>query len=943
MTGDQWREVLSCYEAAVEVPADQRRRFLQSTTSDPEVLEKVLRMIGTLEENNGELTGELPPLEQQSRTGTRVGHYDLVAPLGQGGMGDVYKGWDTALDRTVALKFLRPEHAGAPAATARIVHEAKAASALNHPNIVTVYEVLEDGDSLVIVMEFVDGQSVRQRYTGPVPLSTLLEIGWQTALALAAAHANGIIHRDVKPENIMMRTDGYVKLLDFGLAHRIANDSYTSDGLPAGTLRYMSPEQISGEPLTTASDVFSLGLVLYELAVGRHPHADCNTLDGAVAIVSEPVSDTSTLPVALPPSLASLIAAMLSKEPGRRPSAADIAELLRGVPTSDKAADAARSTGTWPKPRLRLLLLAGVLGAIPLLALLWLGKPRAGKALETAGRPLTSQSGWEESPAFSPDGESIAFTWTPKLADAREIYTKRLNSGSPVRLSRLGSHAMMGALAWSSDGSRIAFKVSSGANNSGAIYAIPQQGGEETKLVDLVNANLSSSLDWSPDGTQLAFSDALESGRLAIHTFNLRTAEKRRLTTPGVSDWGDWDPTFSPDGRTLAFKRVRGYWLDAVYLMPAQGGPVTRITRDSAGIWGHAWMPDGRGMIVSTQLGGTVFGLWRFALTPGSEPLAITSGGLDAITPAGSRNRGRIAWVNRLDDTNTYRIPRTGGSPALLLSSTRRDESAAYSPDGRIAFASDRSGSWEIWFANAEGREEVRVTNFEGPLVGGPRWSPDGRRLLFVAHASSRSRVYLLDCPPGTSRCAAPERLTDWPDSVASSEAMANWSTDGSSVYFVSNRSGQNEIWKRPLAGAAAIQVTHNGGLWSNESRDGNWLYFAKVGVKGITIWRMAGSRAVGSAIADEEKLVIGPPVELAPEGWTLSGEEILFYGNLESGQPRALHAFHLGSGKIRTIVDLPQVPERGTTLSVSPDAKWLLYTQLDRSGSNIMVAETVR
>jgi serine/threonine protein kinase len=288
VTLDKWREVLSCYQTALEMPWDRRLEFLESKSADPEVIEKVLRMLEALDEDNSELSGgpDAPAVEEPSRGGTAAGRYNVIAPLGRGGMGEVYAGWDPALDRAVALKFLRPERAGLPTAAASAVREAKAASALNHPNIVTVHEVIQVEDSLVIVMELIEGKSAREFCGAPVDLETLLNVGRQTALALAAAHAHGIVHRDVKPENIMVRTDGYVKLLDFGLARRIAPDESSSAGLPEGTLRYMSPEQVRGENLTPATDIFSLGLVLSELAAGRRPYAHYQTLDVAEAIVS---------------------------------------------------------------------------------------------------------------------------------------------------------------------------------------------------------------------------------------------------------------------------------------------------------------------------------------------------------------------------------------------------------------------------------------------------------------------------------------------------------------------------------------------------------------------------------------------------------------------------------------------------------------------------------
>jgi Tol biopolymer transport system component len=320
----------------------------------------------------------------------------------------------------------------------------------------------------------------------------------------------------------------------------------------------------------------------------------------------------------------------------------------------------------------------------------------------------------------------------------------------------------------------------------------------------------------------------------------------------------------------------------------------------------------------------------------------IAGGGLDAITPASARGAGKIAWVNRLEDTNIYRIPATGaGAPAELIASTRRDERACYSPDGRIAFASDRSGSWEIWIAESDGSNQVRVTNFGRSLTDSPRWSPDGRRLAFETKAFGRGGIFVLECQSGSARCGEPVRLTEGSHAESRTDSLPSWSADGEHVYFTSNRTGRPEVWKQALAGGAAVQVTRHGGYASRESRDGKWLYFSKLDPD--SIWRMTGSRPDAAAESADEQLLIGPPSVLSPAGWTLTPDELLFV-HFAGGRPfREIHSYGLASGRIRTVATLPDIPERGTDLSVSPDFRWLVYGQLDRSGSNIMVAEASR
>ena len=248
--------------------------------------------------------------------------------LGHGGMGEVWSARDTELDRCVALKFLRAETAS-EVDTAYIAREAKAASALNHPNIATIHEVVRSEGCSAIVMELVQGSSLAKLRGTSLPSDDVRSMGPQIAKALAATHANGIIHGDTKPENIMLRDDGYVKVLDFGLVRQVATEIIAwANGTVFGSLRYMSPEQARGESLTPASDVFSFGLVLFELAAGRRAFADESLLDELRAILTQDAPAPASVNPRVPAALNSLILAMLAKDPAKRPSAAEVARKL---------------------------------------------------------------------------------------------------------------------------------------------------------------------------------------------------------------------------------------------------------------------------------------------------------------------------------------------------------------------------------------------------------------------------------------------------------------------------------------------------------------------------------------------------------------------------------------------------------------------------------------
>lgn len=325
MSEAQWQIVWRVYRDACEMAAGDRRAYVESQSPDPGIAIEVLELL----DGSSQPTTSYAPIPTPVRTGSTVGRYKVGSLLGRGGMGEVYSGLDLALDRRVALKFLLPHAVDDEWAASRFLREAKAASHLNHPNVVTIHEVVSSESGFVIAMELVEGRPLREYCGRPLALAQALNYVRQVALALAAAHANNIVHRDIKPENIMVRPDHFAKVLDFGLARALSGNAQgTMSGLPFGTLSYMSPEQLRGEELTGASDVFSLGVVLYELVARRHPFEAPFAWETAYAINNRqpPPPGSSENPVA--PALEGLILTLLAKEPKDRPTAAELADAL---------------------------------------------------------------------------------------------------------------------------------------------------------------------------------------------------------------------------------------------------------------------------------------------------------------------------------------------------------------------------------------------------------------------------------------------------------------------------------------------------------------------------------------------------------------------------------------------------------------------------------------
>ena len=460
-------------------------------------------------------------------------------------------------------------------------------------------------------------------------------------------------------------------------------------------------------------------------------------------------------------------------------------------------------------------------------------------------------------------------------------------------------------------------------------------------MVDLRNANLTSSIDRSPDGTLLAYSDVnLSPDQLAIYLLDIKTGQRRKLTSPPRGIWGDWDPKFSPDGTEIAFKRVTGLRQDDIYITSVAGGPERRLLGEmNGGVSGHAWTADAKSLIVSCQRGNAAFGLWRFPLSGSNRaPQALIQGVVSAVTPATNRNTNLLAWVKRFGDFNIYRVSAKGNAtPEKLIASTLLEMNGVYSSTSRIAFVSDRSGSPEIWISDADGSQQVRVTNLNFPDINYLQWSHDGRRLAAEVETQSISTVLRLDCGQDRTDCGAPRRLAS-----SAPAHLPSWSADDRFLYFASDQTGRSEIYKETVEGGPIVQVTHNGGLSSCESIDGKWLYFSKPQMEGV--WRMPARNPPGKACSADE-LVIGPPNHPIGKAWTLAGEEVVFIDRTSNAEPAVMRAYNVLTNRMRTIVSLTPFffEQNDSEVSVSPDLRWVIYLQIDELRSNVMLAEIAK
>ncbi len=879
--------------------------------------------------------------------GRTILHYQILETLGRGGMGVVYKARDTHLDRFVAIKVLPPEKVADPERKLRFVQEAKAASALNHPNIIHLYDIAEADGVQFIAMEYVAGETIEQMIGRKgLRLNTALKCAVQIADALAKAHSAGIIHRDLKPANIMVTENGLVKVLDFGLAKlaetatsefgetatvRAPQGPNTEAGTIVGTTAYMAPEQAEGKKMDARSDIFSFGSVLYEMVTGRRAfHGDSKMSTLSAILKDEPRSVSSVTPE-VPRDLERIISQCLRKDPERRfQHMDDLKVALLDLEEESNSGKLSGAVDTRLPPGRRRSRLAWATGLIILLLIfaagLWLRfhRPATSAGLAPKTVPLTSYVGNECCPSFSPDGNQVAFVWDGPAQDNQDIYVKLIGTEHAVRLTN--DPAPDGSPAWSPDGRYIAFLRDLPGSKAG-VFLVPAIGGPERKLAEISVPEISvvgigfGGLSWFPDGKWLAVTD-----QNSVYVLSLSTGEKRKLTFPPAGQIDD-TPAFSPDGRSLAFSRHSTLSAAEIYLLAlssdlAPKGEPKQVTLKRQVSKSPVWTASGREIIFSSgpYIAPGESELWRLPVSSGGPPQSLFTSARGS-TPAISRQGDRLAYSRLFSDLNIWRVQvpspnRKASGPVSLIASTYDEEAAQYSPDGkRIVFVSRRSGSSEIWVCGSDGSNSLQLTSLGA--TGSPHWSPDGRRIIFDSNAEGQFEIYVIDASGGT-----PQRMTQH----KADDAVPSWSRDGRWIYFVSNRTKEWQIWKMPAEGGEAVQVSKHGGHIAYESLDGKFVYFARTPGQG-SVWRIP----VGGG--DETKVLesaLGQAFAVADKG-------IYFVTPNPNGT--SVFQFHnFATGKLTTLAEIHQSVSWG--MSVSPDERYILYTQEDQTGSDLMLVE---
>ena len=537
--------------------------------------------------------------------------------------------------------------------------------------------------------------------------------------------------------------------------------------------------------------------------------------------------------------------------------------------------------------------------------------------------PLTSDLGSEVEPSFSPDGNQVAYAWDSPAQNKWDIYVKTIGADSATRLTQ--APEPNGNPSWSPDGRWIAFRRFLPRLRKSLILAISPAGGPEKLISD--DARTGGPLAWSPDGRWIVTSASdTEKGAMGLAAIAVDTHETRRMTRPPESNWGDFDPAVSPDGRSVVFSRDLGSTSELYRLNLTSdfrpGGDPQPITAHHRWTGMPSFTADGRSVVYASGIKDDIASLWLLPLAPLSPPRLLLRSANSSYHPALARRGHRLAFsAGRIFRVDTWRLDLTrnfkpAGPPVRLISSTHTDYNAQYSPDGkRIVFHSTRSGASEIWVADADGQSPARLTDFHAPITGSPRWSPDGQWIVFDSNKEGQFEVYRVRSSGGT-----PERLTYDP----ATDGVPSYSRDGRSIYFMSNRSGANQVWKMDAGGENPRQITQHGGYLAFESFDRHWIFY---------------SRADGDSPLYRVPVDGGDETQVLPRinefGFCLTPAGILFSG---AERLQGIEFLSFETGKTQPFFQ----PERQITvgLSLSPDGRHLLFPQRESSGSDLMLVE---
>jgi Tol biopolymer transport system component/serine/threonine protein kinase len=793
-------------------------------------------------------------------SGARLGHYEILAAIDAGGMGEVYRARDPRLDREVAIKVLAGRLAADAEALSRFEREAMTVAKLSHPNILAIHEFGRDGATAYVVMELVSGRTLHSCLAaGGLPPRRAVDYALQIARGLGAAHVRGVVHRDLKPANVMISRDDQVKILDFGLAKSMdpIGTELTAPGLTttvspvAGTVGYMAPEQIRGLTVDHRADIFAFGAVLYEMLCGQRAFTGETAADSATATLTKDPPELDLVRLAVPVALDRIVRRCLEKSPDSRfQSASDLAfalETFSSVPI--RASTTVAETA--PRRTVTAVWLPWIVAGIAVLAAAaaWIPRttPENADARFDHFTRVSEAAGEETSPSISPDGTTVAYSiW---VNGSWDIYAQRVGGRNTTPIVNDPQRDERG-VAFAPDGSLIAFHES---DDLGGIFVAGATGESVRRLTDF-----GFDPAWSPDRKQIAFATeeivdpATRLGDSTLYVVDAAGGAPRK-----VVDGDAVQPSWSPDGQRLVYWSNTGGQRD-IYTVAAVGGARVAVTRDSAIDWSPVWSPDGRFIYFSSDRGGAMT-LWRIevdqrtgqAQRPPEAVMAAVQA--SAALPRFSKDGSRLSFQSSVTAINLAAIPfdpstMRAGVPILLETENNVRIPSDVSPDGKlIALYSLGDQQEDVFIRSADGMTR-RITD-DMPLDRAPVFTPDGRSLVFYSNRDGNWGLWMVALDGGNLRKIAGE---------GPGAAYVNLSPKGDTVIFVA-ASGRT-VFSAPLGGGSPtpLRGTHTGDK-----------YFTP------TAWSPDGARLAGPVVSESGRSAGIAIYELAQQATrVVSGDE---------------------------------------------------------------------